>query len=748
MSGTPLEDSAADKKEASAFTRSRNRLFQLLEEGQSWSGHERNCAFLNTGGGRFANISAVSGFDFLDDARGLSVVAGALDRKSALWITNRTAPRVRVMRNDTTSDHHFLAVRLQGSTSNRDAIGARAELTIRGTDGERTLSKTVRAGEGFLAQSSKWLTFGLGDDGRAASLSVRWPDGTTEQFADLGADTRYWIVQGKGTADVWTAPSRDVQLAASEPTVPAATLQSAARLPAPIPLPVLQFENFEGKSTVFAGRRNRPLLVNLWASWCLPCARELTEFTSRSEELRAAGLDVLALSVDGLGDNPPTTSQDAQQLLAKLNFPFPSGMATVGLLDKLQILHNHIFALHRPLTVPTSLLIETDWRLVAIYKGPIAVDDLLDDVAQLTKGIGAWREVALPYPGRWHNVPQTPLLPLVAKYFNRKYTDEAIYYTLQNKQQLTADPKFPWMLNRVGHELARRGTTDLAIVQFREALALNGDVVDAHNNLGVALRGQGKLDEAIEHFRRAAELKPDDAAAQNVLGTALVQAGKHDEALGPVRRSLEMNPNDPLAHYLMGHILRSQDKADEAIAEWQETIRIQPDSIEAHFFLGMLFGQQGRLTDAALKLQETLRINPNHVQALENLGNLRLQQGEAAEAVAHFRRALQIQPTLSNTANNLAWILATNPDASLRDGKEAVRWAEQRVKSTDSPGADVLDTLAAAYAEAGSWDEATATARRAIELAKAAKDDALAGQIEAHLKLFEQQQPLRDQPAQ
>ncbi len=152
--------------------------------------------------------------------------------------------------------------------------------------------------------------------------------------------------------------------------------------------------------------------------------------------------------------------------------------------------------------------------------------------------------------------------------------------------------------------------------------------------------------------------------------------------------------------------------------------------------------------EAAQRYQETLRLNPDHVQALVNLGNLRLQQRQAAEAVVHFRRALQLNPKLLNTANNLAWILATNPDATLRDGREAVRWAEHCVGLTDPANAGVLDTLAAAYAEAGRWDDATATARRAIELAKAAKDDALTGQIEAHLKLFEQQQPLRDQPAQ
>ena len=116
--------------------------------------------------------------------------------------------------------------------------------------------------------------------------------------------------------------------------------------------------------------------------------------------------------------------------------------------------------------------------------------------------------------------------------------------------------------------------------------------------------------------------------------------------------------------------------------------------------------------------------------------------------MALLRRGRELLPNNIDMTNDLAWQLATTPDASVRDGAEAVRWAEQCVKSTDPAGADVLDTLAAAYAEAGRWDDAVATAREAIELANTTEEEALAGQIAAHLRLYEQQQPLRDRPTQ
>jgi len=579
MSQTPLDsDAPVAKRDDGSFSDSRSRLFQMIEEGKSWSGHERNCAFLNTGGDRFATISAVSGFDFLDDARGLALTDWDHDGDLDLWITNRTAPRVRVLRNDTPSGNHFLSVRLRGTSSNRDAIGARAELTIEGEDGQRKLIKTVRAGEGFLAQSSKWLHFGLGDDAGPAQLSVRWPGGKVEQFTDLAVDARYAVVEGSGTAEVSPLPPRDVRLAASEPTLPAVTLQAAAPLPVPLPLPPLEYESFDGDPDTLAGPRDRPLLLNLWASWCLPCARELAEFTQRSDELSAAGLDILALSVDGLGGEQTTTPQDARQALAKWKFPFASGVATIGMLDKLQIVHNQLFAMHRPLPVPTSLLIDTDGRLAAIYKGPVEVEQLLADVEQLSRGGDAWRQAALPYSGRWYYFPQESLMPLVDKLFDRDYTNEAIDYALQNKPRLAGDPNFTSMLHRVGQLLAQRGDFDTAIEQFEEALTVNAEDFEAYNNLGVTLRLQKKTEEAIEQFRRAIELNPEDADVRMNLASALQLLGQPAEAIEQVRRAASLAPSRADLHNALGIFLARQQQWDAAIAAFSEAVAQSPDT--------------------------------------------------------------------------------------------------------------------------------------------------------------------------
>ena len=99
---------------------------ELLRNGKSFSGHERNCCFLNTGPGArgFADTSAISGLDYEDDGRALAKVDWDQDGDSDLWISNRNAPRLRFLRNDLPRSNHFLSVRLEGNgtTTNRDIV--------------------------------------------------------------------------------------------------------------------------------------------------------------------------------------------------------------------------------------------------------------------------------------------------------------------------------------------------------------------------------------------------------------------------------------------------------------------------------------------------------------------------------------------------------------------------------------------------------------------------------------------------
>ena len=154
MSQSPIDDFS--ERSVTRYRQGWKALNRLLHEDRSFSGHERNCAFLNTGGDvrrqPFADISAASGLDFDDDARAVALADWDFDGDLDIWITNRTAPRIRFLRNNHVSSNHFLAIQLigNGKTTNRDAVGARVEVVLAG-DQNAPLLKTMTAGDGFLS---------------------------------------------------------------------------------------------------------------------------------------------------------------------------------------------------------------------------------------------------------------------------------------------------------------------------------------------------------------------------------------------------------------------------------------------------------------------------------------------------------------------------------------------------------------------------------------------------------------------
>ena len=194
-------------------------MWRLLRDGRSLSGNERNCSFLNCGGPRFANVSAAMGLDYADDARSQALVDWDHDGDLDLWVYNRSGPRLRLMRNQTdatSNDHLFVAFRLKGTTCHRDAIGARVEVKLAGSDQRKRLVQTLYAGHGFLSQSSNWVHFGLGKRPQVEEVTVHWPGGEAERFTGVVPGKRYSLEQGSGKARQWSPPARSLKLVSAE----------------------------------------------------------------------------------------------------------------------------------------------------------------------------------------------------------------------------------------------------------------------------------------------------------------------------------------------------------------------------------------------------------------------------------------------------------------------------------------------------------------------------------------------------
>jgi tetratricopeptide (TPR) repeat protein len=175
---------------------------------------------------------------------------------------------------------------------------------------------------------------------------------------------------------------------------------------------------------------------------------------------------------------------------------------------------------------------------------------------------------------------------------------------------------------------------------------------------------------------------------------------------------------------------------------WRDTLAKNPACWLAHNNLGSALDIKGQFDAALPQFREALRLNPDYALAHYNLGTALVRQGGVAEAISHFQKALQINPGDPKTQNNLAWVLATGADASLRNGNEAVTLARQANEFAGGKDPLFLGTLAAALAEAGRFSDAARTARKGIELARAAGQPGLAARLSGELKRYEGRLPL------
>ena len=487
-------------------------MTDLIESGGSWSGRERNCCFLNIGGGRqFANISSVSGLNFIDDGRAVAVVDWDHDGDLDLWLGNRTAPRIRFLRNDAVHNNHFLEVELIGRICNRDAIGARVELFLAGQNKNRHI-RTVRAGDGFLSQSSLRVHFGLGASTKIARLVVNWPAGQAEEFSGLSANSHVQIVENSGLVKTWTPPP----LSKPKKRFPTQMHREAGPirvvLKAPLPLPTLHYNNFGGETVAIAKDRQGPLLINLWATWCAPCRGELQEFVRHQQDLTDRGLKVVALSVDGLRDDQQFDASLVEPYLRKLDFPFEAGFATDRLADKLDVIHDALLT-ENPrldadfsLPVPTSFLIDRRGRLSVIYKGAVSVDQLLADVDGLTAGLTQRKIRAAADSGRWfwkRTTSSSVVRRMADRFLRRGYPADAEGYAL-----LAAD-----MIDREG-----------SVGDSKPAAA------SLFSRLGDAFARQKRYEQATNNYRRALDFAPGLTSAREELETVRARQARADKS--------------------------------------------------------------------------------------------------------------------------------------------------------------------------------------------------------------------------
>jgi protein O-mannosyl-transferase len=208
--------------------------------------------------------------------------------------------------------------------------------------------------------------------------------------------------------------------------------------------------------------------------------------------------------------------------------------------------------------------------------------------------------------------------------------------------------------------------------------------------------------------------------------------------------ALAVTTNNDVAENNLGIEYLRQGNVDGAISLLQTAVDLRPDNSPAHENLAKALLQKGNVADALIHYRKLLELQPDNIEVHNIVGTVLIQQGRIREGVEEWQKVLAIQSDNGNAMSNLAWVFATSPDDSLRDGAKAVQLASEALRISGQRIPIIFRTLAAAYAETGEFSKAIQTAQHGIELANSQGNSGLAAELQGNIDLYEQRRPLRD----
>ncbi len=614
MSHSPQEESGSK-----TYDGAWRAINLLVRADGSWSGRERNVCYRNRGDGTFDDISFVSGLDLKADGRAFVPLDLDFDGDLDLILKNRNGVGLRAFRNDgPVRGGRRVEVRLQGRKSNRDAVGARVWVETE----RRTLMREAVSGAGFLSQRSRRPGFGLAAGESVRKLRVRWPAGTVQEFSDVPAAGLLSIVEGKDrvTAGKRTRPVRRPAADSS-----AADLSAGAGtvLAEPVPAPAFRLESLDGRIALedLAGSKT---LLNFWATWCPPCRSELREFAEHAREFAAAGIAIVAVSVDD-----PAERAKVRAFAAELALPFPVLFADDATVNAYTVLNENLFDRRRPLAIPTSFLLDEGGRVVAVYRGETRAAEIYRPRDE--------KPGNLPFSGRWLlAAPRRDFVELGASFAERNLPGPAI---AMFEEAAARGVETPGLLNNFAAALLQSGESERAERLLRRSLAIRPNQADARVNLAGRLLAREETGEAAAMLEASLAVFPDDAAALDLLGSARFAAGDLGAAETAYRRGLEVAPESANLHENLGALLAAAGRSREAIDELEQARKLGADSAQLHMNLGSLYMQGGMSANGLLAFRRAVRADPTDYGANLNLAMYYAQAGDMRQVLQWARAA-------------------------------------------------------------------------------------------------------------
>jgi len=261
-------------------------------------------------------------------------------------------------------------------------------------------------------------------------------------------------------------------------------------------------------------------------------------------------------------------------------------------------------------------------------------------------------------------------------------------------------------------------------------------------NVARVMAWAGKYDDAYRTSLRAEALSPNDASIQLQLGKNAQHVGHVDEAITHLRRAQELDPNLIEAYEVLANALASAGRLDDAIAQCRAGLRLAPAYPELHSNLAVYLTHAGRTDEAIQELRQAVRLSPDYAEAHNNLGWLLKNSGQLTEAMQEFSEAARLKPGMMGAQVGMVWVLATHPDDRIRNPVRAIAMSEQLADVTQGQNWMVLDALAASYAAAGRFSDATNVQKRTLALVQQ-RSPSDVDAVRKRLSLYESGKPFR-----
>jgi tetratricopeptide (TPR) repeat protein len=604
-----VSQSPADAHPTVSYELGWNAINELIRSDGTWAGYLRNVFFHNNGDGTFSDVSGVVGLDFPDDSRAFALADFDHDGRLEIALKNRTGPQLRILRCEASDLGNALALRLRGTKSNRDGVGAVVILET----AEGRQMKCLQVGTGFPSQHAKEIFFGI-SKAVSASAEIRWPSGSVQHFEGLPANHRLEIEEGSDKfRAVALSPHQPLSVIPPPPAAEPPPTTCETWLMDPILAPEFELPDVNGQSHLLSALRGGVVVLNFWATWSPPSLETLRALDRSTALRRPASLEVLAINLD----NPQDVAQ-VRAFVQENALRLPVLLANEDVAGIYNLVYHFMFDRRRDLGLPTTFLLDPRGFIVKVYQGPVEPERLSADCGRIPQTLEDRAKLALPFPGKLY----------LGEFRRNMFT--------------------------YGAAFSQRGYFDQAIKEFSLALETNPDYAEVHYNLGTLYLKQGKPDEARRHLERAVELRHEYPDALNNLGLLAAQAGDASAAIRYFQQAIDQRPDYALAFYNLGNIYRREQHFDEAKQALERAVALAPDDPEVNYGIGMLYAQLND-TDRALKYwQQALQLRPDYPEVLNNLGVLFVRQGRTEEAQEQFQKAIHVAVDFDQPYLNLA----------------------------------------------------------------------------------------------